>query len=313
MTTPAAAEPGTPAGMPGEDTPPRAGTTPRVAMAPLLEAREISFRHHGAATPLFDRLSLTLAPGEFAGIIGPNGSGKTTLLRLLAGLLRPDGGKVVLEDAELDALSPRLRARSIAVVLQEPSLLFNFSVLEIALMGRAPHLGLWGLEGADDFAAARRALAEVDLVGCEDRPVQELSSGERQRVFLARALAQEPRLLLLDEPTAFLDLKHALGLYEILRRLNRERGLTVVTVSHDLSLAARYAGRLILLDRGRIAADGAPGEVVTPARLREVYDAETDVFLDPATGTPVVIARGPASGALARGPAAGAPERGPVS
>ncbi|HYV19776.1 MAG TPA: ABC transporter ATP-binding protein [Verrucomicrobiae bacterium] len=291
MTTHAAAEPG----------------APLTAAAPLLEARGVSFRHHGARVPLFDRLSLRLAPGEFAGILGPNGSGKTTLLRLLAGLLRPDSGQVILEDAELEALSPRLRARSIAVVLQEPSLLFNFSVLEIALMGRAPHLGLWGLEGAGDFTAARRALAEVDLAGCEDRPVQELSSGERQRVFLARALAQEPRLLLLDEPTAFLDLRHALGLYEILRRLNRERGLTVVTVSHDLSLAARYAGRLILLNRGRIAADGAPGEVVTPARLRDVYGAETDVFLDPTTGTPVVIARGPALG-----PADGA-ERGPAA
>jgi len=264
------------------------------ATAPLIEARGLSFRHPGGPARLFHDLSLSLRSGEFAGILGPNGSGKTTLLRLLAGLLRPDAGEVILEEARLDALSPRLRARIIAVVLQEPSLLFNFSVLEVALMGRAPHLGLWGLEGADDFAAARRALAEVDLAGCENRPVQELSSGERQRVFLARALAQEPRALLLDEPTAFLDLKHALGLYEILRRLNRERGLTVVTVSHDLSLAARYAGRLILLDRGRIAADGAPGDVVTPARLREVYGAETDVFLDPATGTPVVIARGPA-------------------
>ena len=272
------------------------------APAPLLEARALTFRHHGAPFALFEGLSLALPQGEFAGVIGPNGSGKTTLLRLLAGLLRPSSGDVLLQGARLDTLSPRLRARSLAVVLQEPSLLFNFSVLEIALMGRAPHLGLWGLERPDDFAAARRALEEVDLTGLEDRPVQELSSGERQRVFLARALAQEPKGLLLDEPTAFLDLKHAVGLYDILRRLNRERGLTVVTVSHDLSLAARYASRLVLLDRGRIAADGAPAEVVTPARLRDVYGADAEVLRDPATGSPVVVVRGAV--ATRHGPAA---------
>jgi iron complex transport system ATP-binding protein len=263
--------------------------------APLLEARDLVFRHHGARTLLFDRLSLSFPAGTFSGVIGPNGSGKTTLLRLLAGLLRPETGGVFLEGQSMADLPPRQRARAIAVVLQEPALLFNFSVLEIALMGRAPHLGLWGLEQADDYAVARRALDDVDLRGCEDRPVQELSSGERQRAFLARALAQEPRGLLLDEPTAFLDLKHALELYEILQRLNRSRGLTVVTVSHDLSLAARYASRLVLLDRGRIAADGPPAEVVTPQRLREVYGTEAEVLRDPATGAPVVLARGPAA------------------
>jgi iron complex transport system ATP-binding protein len=264
------------------------------AAPPLLEARDLVFRHHGAPTLLFQGLSIVIPQGAFAGIIGPNGSGKTTLLRLLAGLLRPGAGGVYLDGSGLDTLPPRQRARTLAVVLQEASLLFNFSVLEIALMGRAPHLGLFGLEQADDFAAARRALADVDLRGFEDRPVQELSSGERQRAFLARALAQEPRGILLDEPTAFLDLRHALELYEILRRLNRDRGLTVVTVSHDLGLAARYATRLILLDCGRIAADGPPDEVVTPARLREVYGTEADVLRDPQTGAPVVLARGPA-------------------
>jgi len=277
--------------------------------APLLEARDLVFRHHGAAAPLFQGLSIAIPQGTFAGIIGPNGSGKTTLLRLLAGLLRPGAGGVYLDGSPLDTLAPRARAQTLAVVLQEASLLFNFSVLEIALMGRAPHLGLFGLEQAADFAAARKALAEVDLRGCEDRPVQELSSGERQRAFLARALAQEPRGILLDEPTAFLDLGHGLALYEILRRLNRDRGLTVVTVSHDLGLAARYATRLVLLDRGRIAADGPPDEVVTPARLRDVYGTEAEVLRDPATGAPVVLARGPALGAGgpgASGDAAGA-------
>ena len=275
----------------------------------LLEARDLVFRHHGAAAPLFQGLSIAIPQGTFAGIIGPNGSGKTTLLRLLAGLVRPGAGAVHLDGSPLDTLAPRMRARTLAVVLQESSLLFNFSVLEIALMGRAPHLGLFGLEQPADFAAARRALAEVDLRDCEHRPVQELSSGERQRAFLARALAQEPRGILLDEPTAFLDLRHALELYEILRRLNRDRGLTVVTVSHDLNLAARYASRLIVLSRGRIAGDGPPEAVVTPALLREVYGTEAEVLRDPATGAPIVLARGPAAGSaepVAPGDAVGA-------
>jgi iron complex transport system ATP-binding protein len=158
-------------------------------------------------------------------------------------------------------------------------------------MGRAPHLGAWGLERPADYDAARRALREVDLEACENRPVHELSSGERQRTLIARALAQEPRILLLDEPTAFLDLKHALEIDVILRALNSERGLTVVTVSHDLNLAARQARRLILLKTGRMIADGAPADVLTPARLREVYETEADVLHDPVGGAPLVIPR----------------------
>jgi ABC-type cobalamin/Fe3+-siderophores transport system ATPase subunit len=261
---------------------------------PALEARHLAYRHHGAAAPLFSGLDLRIASGSFAAIIGPNGSGKTTLLRLLAGLIPPEGGAVFLDGEPLAAIPPRRRALRLALVMQEAPLMFDFGVLEIVLMGRAPRLGLWGLERADDFAAARRALEEVDLAGCADRSVQELSSGERQRVFLARALAQEPSILLLDEPTAFLDLRHALALYGILERLNRTRGLTVVVVSHDLTLAARHASRLVALERGRIAADGTPLEIVTPELLRAVYATEATVVHDATTGSPVVIPIRPA-------------------
>jgi iron complex transport system ATP-binding protein len=262
-------------------------------LRPALEARGLRFRHPGAAAPLFDGLSIAIGAGEAVGIIGPNGSGKTTLLRLLSGVLAPEGGEVLLEGRPVRSIPPRERARIVAFVPQESSLLFNFSVLEVLLMGRAPHLGLWGLERPRDFAVAREALRQVDLVDQEGRPLRDLSSGERQRALIARALAQEPRVLLLDEPTAFLDLKHRLQIYEILRRLNRGSGLSVVSVSHDLNLAARYADRLALLHRGSLAADGPPPSILTAELIRRVYETEVGVARDPATGAPYLIPRAP--------------------
>lgn len=262
---------------------------PRGTGVPILSVHGVRFRHYGAAADLFDDLSLAVAPGEFLGVIGPNGSGKTTLLRLLAGVAEPAGGEVRLAGHPVRAIHPPERARRIAVVFQENRVLFNFSVLEIALMGRSPHLGRFGMERPEDFAAARAALAEMDLAGREDRHLHELSSGERQRALIARALAQEPRIVLMDEPTAFLDLKHRLQIYSILTRLNRDRGLTVVATSHDLNLAARYGSRLVLLHKGKVAADGPPASVLTAARIREVYETEARVERDAATGAPFVV------------------------
>jgi iron complex transport system ATP-binding protein len=274
--------------------PPASGTTPPTSgLRGTLAARGIRFRHHGASSDLFADFSLSLAAGEFAALIGPNGAGKTSLLRLLGGIAAPAAGEVSLGAASLAAMTARERARRIALVLPESSILFNFSVLEIVLMGRAPHLGLWRLEGPEDFGAARAALRDMDLAAHETRHLKELSSGERQRALVARALAQDPQVLLLDEPTAYLDLRHALEIFDILRRLNRERGLLVVTASHDLNLAARHASRLILLDRGRLAADGPPDEVLTPATIRDVYETEAEVARDPRTGAPYVIPRAP--------------------
>jgi iron complex transport system ATP-binding protein len=262
---------------------------PRAAGDPVLSVHGLSFRHHGAAATLFDGLSLAVRSGEFVGVIGPNGSGKTTLLHLLAGVAEPSGGEVRLAGRPIRAIPPPERARRIAVVFQETRILFNFSVLEIALMGRSPHLGRWGMERPEDFAAAHAALAEMDLTGREDRHLHELSSGERQRALIARALAQEPAIVLMDEPTAFLDLKHRLQIYSILTRLNRDRGLTVVATSHDLNLAARYGSRLVLLHKGRVAADGPPDSVLTVGRIREVYETEARVERDAATGAPYVV------------------------
>jgi iron complex transport system ATP-binding protein len=258
-----------------------------------LEARSIVFRHAGNGAPLFDRLSFSVGPGEFVGLLGPNGAGKTTLLHLLAGLVSPQQGVIALSGQPLPAYRPRDRARLLATVPQESLLLFEFSVLEVVLMGRAPHLGALALEGPADLQAAREALAQVEIEPLADRPLSALSSGERQRALIARALAQRPRVLLLDEPTAFLDLKHRLQIYEILRRLGVESGLAVVAVSHDLNLAARYGTRLVILDRGRVVADGDPAALVTPDLLRDVYETEAMVGRDPATGAVFVVPRTP--------------------
>ena len=257
--------------------------------APALAARDLLFRHRGARAPLFEGLSLAVAPGEFVGIIGPNGSGKTTLLKLLSGVLVPQGGEVTLGGRPVRSIPPRERARMVAVVFQEVQILFDFTVLEIALMGRAPHLGTWRLERPQDYASARAALRDMDLDGQEEARLQEMSSGERQRALIARALAQEPRLLLMDEPTAFLDLKHRLQIYEILVRLNRERGITIVATSHDLNLAGRYGSRLALLHRGRLAADGPPGAVLTPDLIRQVYETEARIERDAESGAPFIV------------------------
>ncbi len=256
-------------------------------MTDILAAERISFSY--PERPLFRDLSLAFSEGEFAGLIGPNGSGKTTLLRILTGVLRPDSGRVLLAGSSLARLTPRDRARMLAVVPQESRTLFDYTVLEVALMGRFSHLGLWGMESREDVEIAARSLAEVAMDHAADRPLNELSSGERQRVYVARALTQEPRVLLLDEPTSFLDLKHRLQIYEILARLNRERGLTVLAVSHDLNLAARYCRKLHLIREGALAASGPPPEVITGGTIREVYGTDAEIGKDPRTGSPYVI------------------------
>ncbi len=263
---------------------------------PILEARDLQFRYPGSRAALFRGMALAIGPGEFLGLIGPNGSGKTTLLRLLSGTLGPSEGEVFLGGRPLRTMRPRERAVRMAVVPQESRVLFNFTVMEMVLMGRAPHLGLLGLEGPRDRTVARSALREMDLHGLEETPLRELSSGERQRVLIARALAQEPRVLLLDEATAFLDLKHRLQIGEILHRLNRESGLTILAISHDLNMASRFSSRLVLLSAGRIVADGRPFEVLTPDLVRAVYETEARVEIDPATGAPYVIPRSPVGG-----------------
>ena len=246
--------------------------------------------------PILTGLDLTVAAGTITGILGPNGSGKTTIVRLASAALRPSFGSVKVFGTELAALSSRERAQRVAVVPQETHPVFDFTVEEIVRMGRAPHLGLFGLEAPRDRKIARDAMERCEVAHVAARSFRALSGGERQRVMLARALAQESRLLLLDEPTAFLDLKHRLAVYALLGRLHAEHGLTVVVVSHDINLAARYCDRLVLLRSGSIAADGTPAEVLRPDPIRAVYEVDVEVRTDPSSGRPFVIPLAPTGG-----------------
>jgi len=256
-------------------------------------------RNH-EAPPVLNNVSLEVRAGEFLAIVGPNGAGKSTLLRVLSGALKPRSGLVELFGRPLAGRDRRAIARTLASVAQENSVAFRFSVTEIVLMGRAPHLGPFHLESPRDLAIAREAMALFDLSGLGSRSIQELSGGERKRVFLARALAQEPRVILLDEPTAFLDLRHVAEIFDCFRRLRDERKLAVVATLHDLNAAALYADRILMLKDGAAVGYGAPDEVFEPAKLREVYDVEVHVGRSPVSGALVVY---PTVGSASRAPA----------
>jgi iron complex transport system ATP-binding protein len=225
-------------------------------------------------------ISFGLQPGECVGLVGPNGSGKTTLLRTAAGLLAPDVGQILLTEQPLTQLKRREIARQIGYVPQQANLDFNFSVREVVLMGRNPYLSRFEVENESDRCIARQALELADLTHLVERLVTTLSGGERQRVVIARALAQQSRLLLLDEPTASLDLRHQHEIMALLVRLSQEHNLAILVALHDLNLAARYCNRLIVLNRARLLADGRPAEVLTPELMAQVFEVEATICPD---------------------------------
>ncbi len=263
-------------------------------VAPLLavEGVSVTYRPAGRELVALRDVSLSLSPGEVVGLVGPNGSGKTTLIRAVTGVQKPDTGRVRLNGLDIARLRQAALARLVAVVPQDPALPQAFSALSCVLMGRTPHLRLLQNEGAADLDAARRAMVATDTWRFADRLLGELSGGERQRVVVARALAQETPALLLDEPTAHLDLGHQAGVLELMRRCARDEGKAVLAVVHDLTLAARYCDRLVMLRGGSVIAAGLPAEVLTPEILREVYGVAVDVFPHPVTGRPVVAPGG---------------------
>jgi len=240
-----------------------------------LAAKGVSFGY--GDEPVVDDVSFAVAPGEMLGIIGPNGSGKSTLMRLLSGVLSPGRGEVRLFDRPLSTYSRRDVARSIAVVPQESSIEFPYSVTEVVLMGRSPHFGGFAFEGDRDVEIAHAAMRRTSVEHLARRSIHELSGGERQRVILARALAQEAPIMLLDEPAAFLDIRHEVEIYDLLHDLQQE-GKSIVTVLHDLNLAALYCDRVGLLSKGGFRRFGPPNEVITYAAITEVY--ETEVYVD---------------------------------
>jgi iron complex transport system ATP-binding protein len=255
----------------------------------LLQAVDVSFRYQAHTPLVLDGVSVSIGRGGLVGILGPNGSGKTTLLRLLAGTRRPAGGEVRLDGRPMSSLSRRHVARRVAVVPQETELAFEYSALEMVLMGRHPHLGVFAVEGPHDYALAHEALGLTGTAHLADRLFHSLSGGEKQRVVIAAALAQSSEVLLLDEPTASLDLGYQLDVATLLSSLNRDRGVSMAVSTHDLNLAASICQSLVLMRAGRVLAAGATDEVLTPDHVRALYDVDADVRVHEATGHVTVV------------------------
>jgi iron complex transport system ATP-binding protein len=237
-------------------------------------------------------VTVRIPRGSLTGLIGANGCGKTTLLKLLSGVLSPDSGSVTLDGRALTSMSKRQVARRIAVVPQETHPAFEYTVLEMALMGRHPYLGPFQLEGPADLAIARESLTATGTAQLANRSYTSLSGGEKQRVIIASALTQSPEVLLLDEPTASLDLGYQLEIGALLRRLNKERTATMVMATHDLNLAASLCDTLVLMRQGRVLADGNTSDVLTSASVKQLYDVEADVRVHERAGHLTVVPLG---------------------
>jgi iron complex transport system ATP-binding protein len=253
---------------------------------PVIEARNVNFSY--AAKPVMGNISFAIDEGQVVAVIGPNGSGKTTLLKIINGTLFPDAGQMLIDGKETGRWQRKEIAQKVAIVPQETAMIFPFYAEEIVLMGRFPHLGRYSFEDKKDYKIVHEAMEKTDTLAFADRRFSELSAGERQRVLIARALAQEPKVLLLDESTVFLDLKHQSQFLALLRQLNTMQKLTVIFVTHDINLAAQNADRIILLYSGKIYAIGKPAEVITAANIKEVYDVDAGIDSNPYNGSPRV-------------------------
>lgn len=263
-------------------------------MSALLQAADVEFAY--GAAPVLRGVSLHVPDGGFVGILGPNGSGKTTLLKILAGTLRPSRGHVTIEGVDLRGMPRRDVARRMAVVPQETHLTFDYTVLEVVLMGRYPHLGTFQIEGPEDIAIAREALDATGTRPFEDRHFATLSGGEKQRVVIAAALAQVTRgagtagaYLLLDEPTAALDLAYQIEIAALLRDLQQRTRIAIAVSTHDLNFAAGVCSSLVLLSEGRVLAAGPTADVLTPDNIRRLYGVDADVHRHEAAGHLVVV------------------------
>jgi iron complex transport system ATP-binding protein len=255
-------------------------------MNPAIQTNNLTFAYKDR--PVLDGVSLSVERGGMVGILGPNGSGKTTLLKIFSAVLR-GRGDVKVNGRSIETYGKRELSRLFAMVPQESQILFPYTVAEIVLMGRASYHSPLALEGKKDLEVARASMELTDSLPFSDRYLHELSGGEKQRVIIARALAQEPEILVLDEPSAFLDLKHQVQVFELMRRLNREHTLTIIAALHDLNLAALFFPRLVMLRDGRIYRDGSPKEVLTEETIEEIYGIKVRVESDHSSQRPQIF------------------------
>ena len=263
-------------------------------MTPAIEMLNVSAGYHDRR--VLQDLSLLVREGEMAALLGPNGAGKSTLLHVVTGLHPASAGQVHLFGRDVRHLPAVERARLVSVVPQQIEVPMAFTVEEMVLMGRTAALSPWLAPSDEDRHIVEQAMAYTDVLDLRDRLFQEMSGGERQRVVIALALAAEPRLILLDEPTSHLDMNHRLEVMELIARLNAEKGVAILMVAHDLSLAAEYFPRLIVLNGGRIAADGTPEQVLRPEIIEPVYHCRVTIHRDPACGALRVFPRRPGAG-----------------
>ena len=251
-----------------------------------LEVDRVSFQYLQGFG--LQEVSLDIPTGSFLALIGPNGSGKTTLLRLMSKTLKPDTGRILLEGNSLEDFSSLELARKVAVIASEQHFEFAFLVRDVVAMGRFPHQARLERTSQRDRQVVDESLQMTQTEHLADRSISALSSGERQRVLVARALAQTPSILMLDEPTAHLDINHQIGTFRLLRRLNRSRGMTIITVLHDLTAAAVFCPAVVLLHQGRLIKQGSPAEVITPEIIQETYQTEVSVHPSPVGGFPQI-------------------------
>jgi iron complex transport system ATP-binding protein len=254
----------------------------------MIAFEQIVARYPRSERPALDGVSLTAQRGRITAVVGPNGSGKSTLVRTLLGMIPVESGEIRVDGAPLSSMERRDLARRVAVVTQSESLTFPLPAREYVALGRYPHEGTWSAEGAEDAAAIDRAMRLAGVTAMAARATDELSGGEWQRVRIARALAQGGSALVLDEPSTFLDVGHEMAMFELFARLARE-GMAVLLVSHQLNLVARFADEIVLLDRGRVAAVGAPMDVMRASVLEHIYDWPLVVTRDPAVGAPALL------------------------
>ena len=253
-------------------------------MQAAIEAKHLDYTY--GRTPVLKGISFTIAQGDFFIIIGPNGSGKTTLLKLLSGIHKLQSGGIVINNRPLQAYSRKNLAREVAYVPQMIQTDFPFTVREVVLMGRSPHLGMLGLEAQEDVELAEEAMGFTEVRHLSNRRLNQLSGGECQRVYIARAICQQTRIILLDEPTASLDLAHQVHIMDLMEKLQKERSITVVMVSHDVNLAAMYGSRVLLLKEGHSLKMGAPGDVMNFKTLEDAYGCKLLVDENPMGGFP---------------------------